>query len=166
MHQEAKSFVLGAVAVLPRRRFVVEFGSHNVNGTCRDFVPADGWHGIDIWPGPGVDEVANAADWTPSDDIDADTVLSMECLEHAPEAREICANAKKILRDGGVFIVTCAGPGRAPHSAGGLPYVPTGEFYRNVSRESLASWLADAGFKNVYVVYSNDAGTDLYAVAS
>ena len=36
---------------------VLEFGSLDINGTVRDVIAADHYHGIDQVAGPGVDEV-------------------------------------------------------------------------------------------------------------
>lgn len=166
MHQEARCFVLGVSAALGKRKKVVEFGSYNVNGTARDLFEADEWHGIDIKPGPGVDEVADAAHWDcGEDDWGPDTIICMECLEHAPEARQIVLNAYENLGAGGVFVMTCAGVGREPHSATGDRPVPAGEYYGNVSAEQMMLWLAEAGFSGFTVAQSDDRCTDLYAVA-
>lgn len=164
MHHQAREFVSTMAHSLEGHySSVLEFGSYNVNGTARDFVPAKEWYGIDIKAGPGVDEVANAATFT--SDRHFDMILSMECLEHAPEAAEICLNAGKLLRDGGYFIITCAGPGRTPHGADGSPSPHEGEFYRNVSPGDLKEWLEAAGFPNVLVISRGELEDDVYALA-
>ncbi len=98
---------------------VIEIGSRNVNGGLRDLFPRSPayqtYHGIDIMPGDGVDEVADAATWEPPEL--ADCVICCEVLEHAANWQGIVSKACSWLRPGGRLIVTCAGAGRRPHSA-------------------------------------------------
>jgi hypothetical protein len=143
------------------------------------FNEADHYLGVDIAPGPNVDVVADAATWHPGAPLPRqqcrpqffDTVVCCETLEHTPAAEHICGNAHQLLLVGGVFLVTTAGLGRAPHSAvdgGPLRQVlceRTGvhidEFYRNVSRLLLSHWLAPFGFAMIDTTVPGD----IYALA-
>jgi SAM-dependent methyltransferase len=161
MHAGAYHFVEYVARCLPPRRSVVEFGGRDVNGSVRPLFRGCEYIGVDVEPGPGVDFVGDAATWKPEPSRRFDTVISTETLEHTPVADRICANAYELLERGGVFIVTAASVGRAPHSAidgGALRY---GEFYRNVSPFLLRKWLE--GFNCVLVDTGNT--TDVYGLA-
>jgi hypothetical protein len=131
VHVQAFDFVARHAAGL-RPDAVLEIGSLDVNGGVRTLFPsAKQYHGIDIAPGPGVDEVADAADWQASTLFDV--VVSTEVLEHAPQWRDVVTNAWNALLAGGVLIMTCATDPRPPHSAIDGWDVRPGEWYANVS---------------------------------
>jgi len=92
---------------------VIEVGSKIVQGTIRPLFEGTRYVGIDPQAGDGVDVVASGIDYTP--DAPVDIVLSPEMAEHTPFWREIFANCIAMLKPGGLFIATMAGPGRAPH---------------------------------------------------
>lgn len=155
MHAEAYEWIrrhavgcanLGDTKGGPTR--VLDLGGRNVNGSAMDHFP-DAWVTVlDIADGPGVHIVADASTWVPDDEWDV--VVSAECFEHTDSWPAICGTAFKALRPLGEFIVTCAGPGRHPHSAvdGGRRLFP-GEHYANVSTDELADVLTDCGFVDV-----------------
>lgn len=128
--------------------YVLDLGGRNINGSALDHFPNADKTVLDIAPGRGVDIVADAATWTPEGEWDL--VLSCEVFEHTYSWPQICATAFKALLPGGSFIVTCAGPGRHPHSGvdGGRRLFP-GEEYGNVSVDELAAVLTDVGFVDV-----------------
>lgn len=138
---------------------VVEFGSRDVNGSVRRLFTADEYLGIDLMAGPGVDVVADAADVSLAG---YDVVVCCEVLEHHPHPLDLVQKAHDALVDGGTFLMTCAGPGRSPHSAiDGGPVRP-GEHYANVSPDDFCSWLEKAGFASCDWEMENG---DLRAVA-
>lgn len=146
MHSAALAYIN---AVMPAAvDSVLEFGSRNINGSVRDLVPTiSRYVGVDLAAGPGADIVADAATVEVPGDL-FEVVVCAEVFEHAPDdaCLAMCRNARRHLVDGGTFIATMAGPGRAPHSAvdgGGLQ---PGEFYRNVTKETLGKWLVAARF--------------------
>jgi SAM-dependent methyltransferase len=177
VHEGAYKFVAETVRRLEPRRSVVELGARTVagnwpySGPVRPLFAAAEYVGVDIVAGPNVDVVADAATWEPEPFWRADTVVCCETLEHTPEAQTICNNAHRLLIPGGVFIVTTAGIGRAPHSAtdgGPLRQViceRTGmridEFYRNISRDELRDWLLPFRF----IAIDTDTPGDIYALA-
>lgn len=127
---------------------VLEFGSRNLNGSVRSIIDADRYVGVDLYEGPDVDVVGDAA--TVRVDGEFDLVVSTEVFEHADDenCRAIIGNAFAHLRYGGRFVATMAGVGRGPHSAiEAVPELQPGEFYRNVTADLLAGWLQDAGFR-------------------
>lgn len=158
MHAEARRFVSGHAGPVG---IVIEYGGRDVNGGVRDLFDAERWVSIDLQPGPGVDVVADAATWRPTEL--ADVVVCCEVLEHTDRAEEIIANAAATLRPGGRLLLTAACDDRAPHSGVDGGPVRPGETYCNVDTDDLARWLAD-GFKRWKIETHPDRG-DVYAAA-
>lgn len=154
MHPEAYQWVAQHAPQHPVR--VVEFGSRDINGGVRHLF-AGSYLGIDIEAGPGVDVVADAARLDLGGGYDV--VVCCEVLEHTPAWREIVASAGRALRAGGVLILTCAGPGRAPHGAEGGPV--GGEYYANVTVVELEAETARWGDG---IVRTQGADTQAYIV--
>lgn len=158
MHDAARRFVRSIAPLI--RGAVCEIGSRNVNGSVRYlFTGATQYVGVDSREGPGVDIVADGATWD-GDGQQFDAVVCCEVLEHTADAATVCGNMLKLLRPGGVAIVTVAGPGREPHSAIDGGPVRDGEHYRNVSRLDLSVWFAGA---SALAVDDRTLG-DIYAV--
>lgn len=100
-------------------RRVLEVGSLDVNGSVRFMVehrvPAE-YIGVDIMPGPGVDQVADAVDLVDRFGSDSfDVVLCLEMLEHAEDWRATLWSMIRVLRPGGVLVITTRSPGFAYH---------------------------------------------------
>ena len=158
MHPEAFAYVETAARDWTGKK-VVEFGSRNVNGSVRPLFSGAEYVGIDSTPGPDVDVVADASTWTGKN---FDAVVCCEVLEHTPKGADIVLAAAKALKKGGVFIVTCATTGRAPHSAVDGAAVRPGEFYRNVTQQTFEKWLAAAKFTSWDITIRDG---DLYCTA-
>jgi hypothetical protein len=154
MHAEADQWVSRYGSTQPLQ--VLEIGSLNINGTARVHWPNARWLGIDRQRGLGVDVVCDFLDW--DSDSAWDVVVCCEVLEHANDWRDIVGRVKPLLMAGGIFVGTCAGPLRTPHSAidGGL--LRQGEYYGNLTADDLLSELQAAGFLRVLV---HDTGHDL-----
>lgn len=123
----------------------LELGGRDVNGNARHLWPNVTWTGLDITPGPGVDIVADARTWTP--DRSYDLVLCTEVLEHVEDWQSILNTAGKALTEGGYMVITCAGPGRAPHSGREATALHPDEHYRNIDPNELFDALVAAGLK-------------------
>lgn len=160
MHPEARAF---HASILEGRHFhaVIEVGSRKVNGGVRDLFTCDEYTGLDLEPGPGVDVVTDCRDWTPPEPVDA--VLCAEVLEHAPDPAGVVKTCISYLAPGGLLVLSCAGPGRAPHSGHDGMLVRPDEHYANILPNELEDWLAE--LDDVTVTYA--AGpADLYAVGT
>jgi hypothetical protein len=168
MHEGAFKYVAGMAMRLEPRRSVIELGSRTVggpwpySGPVRHLFPGATYTGVDAMPGPNVDVLGNAATWEPDPFVPVDTVVCTETLEHTPEAAQICLQAHRLLDQAGVFIVTAAGVGRQPHSAVDGGPLRDGEFYRNLNRQDLRSWLQPFGFA---LVDNFSEPGDIYALA-
>lgn len=158
MHEQVYDFVARHATV--EAVDVLEIGSHDVNGSVRPLFPgATRFHGIDIAAGPGVDEVADAADWHAPQSFDV--VVSTEVLEHAPRWADIVRNAWEALRPGGVLLLTCATDPRPPHSAVDGWAVRPGEHYANVAPAAVLEVLGTLGCEDWTLEVHHDRG-DLY----
>lgn len=159
MHDAVHEFVASLVPVEPVA--VLDIGGRDLNGTNRDAFPSvTEWVSVDLRPGPAVDIVADAADLDLGRTFDV--VVCTEVLEHAERWAEIVGTAADHLTSGGLFIVTCAGPGRAPHSGIEATGIQEGEYYANVSADDLSTAMERAGF-GVYSCSQN--GLDTQGVA-
>jgi SAM-dependent methyltransferase len=139
LHDSARQYVATVVAGQRYAR-VVEVGSRNVNGSIRELVDAATYVGIDLEDGPGVDVVADCRFWEPP--WKASLVLCCEVLEHAEDPQSVVDTCIGYLKPGGRLVLTCAGPGRAPHSGhDGGPVVD--EHYGNIEPDALEKWLAE-----------------------
>lgn len=166
MHPAAQGAVgrmLDAHRFKSGKKTVCEIGSFDVNGSVRgQFDGCEKYVGVDIRAGAGVDEVADGATYGKPNAFDV--VITTETLEHAPEPAAIVANAFRILKPGGLVVITAAGPGRDPHNCDGSGPPRESESYANVEPNDLATWLTDAGFEQVKVEF-NERDRDVYAHA-
>lgn len=137
---------------------VVEIGGRFINGGVRDLIKADEYISLDLEDGPDVDVVADCRTWTPPGP--ADLVVACEVLEHAEDAEGVIGACLGYLAAGGRLIVTCAGPGRAPHSGHDGGTVRPGEHYANIEPADLTGWLA--GLDELEVTYQ-PGPCDVYA---
>ena len=141
---------------------VLDIGGRDLNGSPRTFFPnANPYHVLDLYPGPNVDIVADAAKWDfrseeTRDGVKRgpyDLVVCTEVFEHTPHWPDIIATAYAVLRPGGWLIFTCAGPGRPVHSGiepvWGL--VEGEEHYANVSVEEVSEVLHVQGWNAIEV---------------
>ena len=162
MHGQAYEYVVRAVrdtAAWSGTR-VVEFGSADVNGSVRPLFDGAEYHGIDLRPGNGVDEIADAASWEGGRSYDV--VVCTETLEHAPDPAAIIRQAGRALKPGGVLIATMAAPERPPHDCNGDPLHDDREHYRGIPPEELRDWLS--GWDVLSLVHDPEAG-DVYVTA-
>ena len=141
---------------------VIEIGSRDINGTVRVHFPEADWIGLDLHPGPFVDVVVDAMVYTPQKLVDL--VVCCEVFEHASHWREMLKHAATWLKPRGKIIITCAGEGRAPHSAIDGGPLRAGEHYANIDQVEMGSALSDSGFAEV-ATHRNEHWKDTYAVA-
>jgi SAM-dependent methyltransferase len=158
MHDAALRYVIDTLDTfdLWGVRTVLDLGGRNVNGNVGYLFPKAAYVVVDLAEHPSVNVVADAATVDLGEQFDL--VVSTELLEHTDGGDAIVANALRHLRPGGTFIATMAGPGRAPHGAGGEADPPPGEWYRNIEPDQLDRWLYAAGFATWHV---DTAGTDV-----
>ncbi len=96
---------------------VLEVGSYDINGSCRDFFNPDKQYeyiGCDVAEGPCVDVVSPAHLLTYEDGY-FDFVISCECFEHDMHCENTLLNIVRMLAPKGCFLFSCATTGRAEH---------------------------------------------------
>lgn len=158
MHAEAFAFVRQFCTQDPVS--VIDIGSRDINGTCRPHFPHAIYYGLDLYAGPAVDWVGSALDYSPHDTVDV--VICAEVLEHTSEWREIVTRGAAWLNHGGHMIITCAGPGRAPHSHIDGCQLRPNEYYGNVIPSELREVLTESGLR---VIICHSLGNDTQAMA-
>ena len=137
---------------------VVDIGGRDINGSPRRLFPNARYTTVDLYDGPGVDQVGDCRDWAPPEPVDL--VIVAEVLEHAPDPAGVVAAAVGYLASGGRLVLTCAGPGRAAHSGHDGGAVRDGEHYANIDPAALLGWLA--GLDELAVTYE-PGPCDVYA---
>lgn len=158
MHAEAYAFVKQFACDTPID--VIEIGSRNINGSVRPLFPKARWVGLDLHPGPDVDVVCDMMEYTPPKQVDL--VICCEVLEHAEPWKQMLSQAQAWLKPGGRMIITCAGPGRLPHSHIDGCQLRPGEYYGNISAEDLREAMEADG---LYVVICTQLRNDTQAMA-
>lgn len=163
MHVQAAQFVRVSVDAfrVGGARAVLDLGGRDVNGTLHGLFSSPVTT-VDIADGPGVDIVADAADWFP--DRLYDVALCTEVFEHTPRWPEIIGTAHVALRTGGLLIATCATGNRPPHGAATDHPLP-GEHYANVDPDAVRAVLEPWSESSVKVADGVFGGDDLYAWA-
>lgn len=150
----------------------LDIGGRDVNGEVRSLWPQLQWTVIDLLPQThAIDSIydlhvatyyqTDAATWEP--DREYDLILCTEVFEHTEHWRAICAMAYEALALGANFIITCAGPGRVPHSGIDGGRLREGEWYDNLTATDLFTILDGVGF--TVNVHSNYVDHDIYVHA-
>jgi len=103
MRAEVMAWMEAAVERYGPEPPVLEVGAYNENGTARPLFPQDGYLGIDIRAGPGVDMVADILE---SEFLNFGTVYACETLEHVLEPWRALEVMFSALRPGGLCLVT------------------------------------------------------------
>jgi SAM-dependent methyltransferase len=116
-HPSQQAYIQSVKNIFPHyfnKKQVLEVGSLNINGTVRDYFTECDYIGIDVAEGKGVDIVCEGQNYNaPNDSFDV--IISCECFEHNPEWVTTFKNMYRLVRPGGMIIMTCATTGRAEH---------------------------------------------------
>jgi SAM-dependent methyltransferase len=123
-----------AVAYEFKNKKVLDIGSLNVNGTCRDYFTDCDYTGVDQKAGRGVDIVAVATD-TKFEPETFDIVISFNCYEHDFDWKNNVNHNLQWLKKGGYFIAEFGSTGNAPHYFPVWLAVPHDEFVENLKEQ-------------------------------
>lgn len=135
-------FVVEAV-VDPSGLHILDVGSRDWDGPGREGTPrpyleprSASYLGVDIDPGPSVDQLVNIYELAATFGLDAfDVVICLEVLEHVEHWSRAVSNLKAVLRPGGLLVLAVPGPGFRYH---GYP----ADYWR-YSPEAMRDLLAD-----------------------
>lgn len=148
----------------------LEIGSLDINGSIRSFFTNADYIGVDVAPGPGVDEVRQGqlVDY-PTGTFDV--VISCECMEHNPFWVETLSNMFRMAKPGGLVVVSCATTGRAEHgttrtsgSESPLSISIGWEYYRNISASEFKRSINLGYWCEEFLLLTNWHNCDLYFV--
>ena len=147
---------------------ICEIGSCDVNGGIRSiFSRFKSYVGVDVVPGPGVDEVCKGHLY-PALNSSFDLVLSSECLEHDPYWRLTVENMIRLVRPGGIIAISCASTGRVEHGtkrtrASDSPGSHTlGDHYKNIDPSDFLGVIKDSAAFSTTVFDYNKYSCDIY----
>src|SRR4051794_17515061 len=106
-----------------RRRTVLEAGSRAIGGPGQSVRPLLEAHrparyvGTDIEAGPYVDKICDAGELVARFGAESfDVVVTTEMLEHVRDWRAVVSNLKRVVRRGGLLIVTTPSHGFPYHA--------------------------------------------------
>lgn len=149
---------------------VLEIGSMDINGSVRKYFHNCNYLGIDVGPGTGVDLVCQGQDFR-GDTESYDVVISCEVMEHNPYWIKTTENMIRMLRPGGLFILTCATTGRPEHGTARTDpkwspnTVSEGwEYYKNLTRTNFDKSIPLKQFFENISFFENWTSFDLYIV--
>lgn len=144
---------------------ILEVGSQNINGTVRDFFASDiDYLGIDLG-------MTKCVDWViPGELIElpdnwADIVISTECFEHCQDWDKVLINMIRILKPGGLCIITCASGERPTHGTidseeASSPF--TSSYYKNLGPDNIANRIRLGAYFERHSFEINSIDNDLY----
>src|SRR5665213_873697 len=152
-------------------RKVLEIGSLDINGTVRGYFTNCEYTGLDVAPGPGVDVVCEGQKYN-APDASFDTVICCEVMEHNPYWVDTFYNMMRLLKPGGLMIMSCATGWRPEHGTsrsdpGNSPLtVEQGwEYYRNLGARDIMRKV-DFSSLSAWAFATNWDAWDLYLLGT
>lgn len=146
-HLEQKNFMISVRNKFPekfKKCRVLDIGSLDINGNNRYLFDDYEYIGVDIGKGNNVDVVCRGHEYT--DDKLFDIVMSTECFEHDEFWSLTIKNMINHLKPNGLFLFTCAAPGRPEHgtrrtSPMESPFTSQieNDYYRNLDENDIRS---------------------------
>ncbi len=116
-HKEQREFCFGVKKIYPeffKNKKVLDIGSLDINGCNRDLFENCQYTGIDVGKGKNVD-IISVGHLFDGEDNYYDTIISTEVFEHDMFYEKTIINVMRMLKPGGLFLFTCAAPGRPEH---------------------------------------------------
>lgn len=116
-HLEQQDFCLKVKQKFPnffKNKNVLDIGSLDVNGNNKYLFENCNYLGIDVGEGENVDFVSIGHLFDGPDNY-FDTIISTEVFEHDMFYEATIKNIMRMLKPGGLFLFTCAAPGRPEH---------------------------------------------------
>lgn len=118
MHESVLDFVKRSTRKLPAGARVLDVGALDINGSAREVITdAAEYIGVDLDPGPGVDLVLDAHRLDEELEPGSfDIVLCLEMLEHDDAPWLTAAQLARMVRPGGLVLITARGNGFPEHN--------------------------------------------------
>ena len=171
-HFHQQVFCLRAMYSHPEafvERKVLDIGSLDINGNNRFLFRDCDYTGLDVAPGRNVD-VVGVAHLFDAPDESFDTIISTEVFEHDMYYPQTVRNVMRMLRPGGAFVFTCAGPGRPEHGtprSDGSFAAPLlvqvdpawSHYYRNLTQDD---FLQIEGFRECFTRSHFETNTEVF----
>jgi SAM-dependent methyltransferase len=151
-HEAQKMFFENIKSDLPEyftNVSVVDFGSKDYNGSLKDLFTKSDYIGVDISEGKNVDYISKCHQFISNKKFN--TVISGEMLEHDEYWKESLANMYKLLRSGGLLVISCAGKNRPEHGTrrtDGHLYGTTQDYYMNLEPSHFREVLKESMFED------------------
>ena len=172
-HFQQRKFVAEVRSRFPEffeRAKVLEVGSWTYNDTIRTLFHSCDYVGSDVAGGPDVDLVVPGQDLGfPTGHFDV--VISCECFEHNPFWLETFLNMARMLRPGGLFVLTCASTGRGEHGtsrtspgASLTAVAQHTDYYQNLSKRDFERRVTLENHFSHHLFMTNLYSKDLYFV--
>ena len=176
MHGQQREFCAEVKAKFPtyfKGCVVLDVGSGDINGNNRYLFEDCLYTGVDVCAGPNVDLVM-PIHTAAIPDASRDTIISTEMLEHDPNFHASLSAMLRILKPGGLLLLTAGGYGRPVHGTrtsnpeaslgtiGGLEEFQ--DYYRNVTAQSLVEALPQTYFSeyNIRTIHGPTVSNDIY----
>jgi hypothetical protein len=114
---------------------VLDIGSLDINGSCREYFTDCDYVGVDQTEGRGVDLVVPALKTKFKKKFD--TLISFNCYEHDPQWKENVLHNLQWLKKGGKFFAEFGSTGCVPHFFPVFLEVPHDEFVKTLEEAGL-----------------------------
>lgn len=116
-HKEQRAFCETVKSKYPtyfKDKKVLDIGSLDINGSNRYLFENCKYIGIDLGEGKNVDAISSGHLYDAPNEY-FDTIISTETFEHDMFYEKTIQNIIRMLKPGGLFLFTCAAPGRPEH---------------------------------------------------
>ncbi len=172
-HQQQVEFCKSVKQRIPKffaNRLVVNIGALDINGNNQYLFEDCLYLGVDLMPGRNVDLVAKGHELNLPDES-VDVVISTECLEHDLFYPSTLGNAVRMLKPGGLLLLTCATTGRGEHGTrrttpADAPFTQQfgewGDYYKNLEESDIRAVLDLDAIFDGYSFSTNSKTHDLY----
>lgn len=174
-HTQQREFCERVKETLPsffENKKVLDIGSLDINGSNRYLFEDCNYIGIDVGEGKNVDIVSLGHEYDGPDNY-FDTIISTEVFEHDMHYPKTIQNVIRMLKPGGLFLFTCAAPGRPEHgtrrsNAGDAPLLGQvseewADYYKNLTPADIKAINGfDMAFPDGYFEMKNIEPYDLY----
>ena len=174
-HQHQQEFCLRVKGIFPEffnNVNVCDIGSLDINGNNHYLFENYCYLGVDIGRGRNVNIVSKGHEFKPIDGKKFDIVISTECFEHDmfwdKTINNVCDN---LVREGGMFIFTCATTGRPEHGTISTtiqdsPFTSNtdmwSDYYMNLTEQDISQALPLEKHFKMWHFYVNNISHDLY----